>query len=416
MDEIKKESEQIILQETANATEDSSVESSDNSPEISSLTVSESALDNSSENSSEMDELRSTKLRKKEIQDKIIPLPAMNAKATEEEFLNMLKAVSPGTNLRVAIEGILKAGCGALIVVENELTPHLVDGGFKVNCRFTPQRLIELSKMDGAMILSTDMKKIVDANVLLTPDAKIKTSETGTRHKAAERTAKEAGTLVIAISERKGEISLFYKNVKYPLRSADAVLRRANDHLHHLEKQRESFDREIDKLNRLELKNHPSLHRAILAIQKGRLVQKISLDLRKNIIELGNEGTLIKTRMKEMVKDVDKEMNLIVKDYTKLDVKKSKFLLETLSFDEILDESNILKALAYEKMSSGNQIKGWRILSKTSLQEPDIALLIKNLGSLGKAIYSNISEYVGILGQEKARLFKEEIDKIKMNI
>jgi len=388
MDEIKKEAEQIILQEVAEA--------------------GEKMLDRDLER-------KNQKAKKKEVQDKIIPLSLINGKATEEEFMNMLKAVSPGTNLRAAIEGIVRAGCGALIVVENDSTLGLIDGGFRVNCRFTPQKLIELSKMDGAMILSRDMKKITDANVLLTPDHKIKTLETGTRHKAAERTAREAGTLVIAISERKGEISLFYKNIKYPLKSADVVLRRANDHLHHLEKQRESFDKELDKLNKLELRNHPSLNKAITSIQKGRLIEKIALDLRKNIIELGNEGTLIKTRMKEIMKDVDKEINLIIKDYTKLDVKKSKFLLETLSYDEILDETNILKALAYEKPSQSNHIKGWRILSKTSLQEPDIALLVKSLGSLGKAIHSNASAYTNVLGEEKARLFKEEIDKIKLN-
>jgi diadenylate cyclase len=250
---------------------------------------------------------------------------------------------------------------------------------------------------------------------LLTPDAKIKTSETGTRHKAGERTAKQAGTLVIVISERKNEVTLFYKNIRYPLKSADIVLRRANEHLQHLEKQREIFDREIDKLNKLELRNHPSLNKALTAIQKGRIIQKISSDLKKSIIELGNEGTLIKTRLREITRDVDKELNLIIKDYTKLDLKKSKLLIETLTYDEILDEKNILRALAYEKSSQGSAIKGWRILSKTSLQEPDIASLIKSLGSLGKAIHSNINEYIKAIGDEKARLFMEEINRIKIN-
>jgi diadenylate cyclase len=354
--------------------------------------------------------------KKKEVQGTIIQIPSINGdKATEDEFLSMLKMVSPGTNLRAAIEGILKAECGALIVIENDVTPNLIDGGFRVNCRFTPQRLVELSKMDGAMILSKDVKKINDANVLLTPDSKIKTSETGTRHKAAERTAKQAGTPVIAVSERRGEVTLFYKNIKYPLRSADVILRRANEHLHHMEKQREIFDKEIEKLNKLELRNHPSLHKAILATQKGRLIQKIAQDIKRNIIELGNEATLIKTRLKEITKDVDKEINLIIKDYTKLDLKKSKILLESLTYDEILDENNILRALAYEKLSQSNAIKGWRILSKTTLEEPEIAALIKHLGSLGKAIHSNPDAYSRILGEDKALTFKEEIDKIKLN-
>jgi diadenylate cyclase len=385
--------------------------------------ISRDILENTSEGLAKLDdsvkkeankEIKS-KTKRKEVQGTIIRLPENNEMATEEEFLNMLKMISPGTNIRAAVEGILRAEYGALIVIENENTLPLMDGGFRVNCRFTPQRLIELGKMDGAIILSKDGKKITDANVLLTPDAKIKTLETGTRHKAAERTAKQAGTLVIAISERKNDVTLFYKNIRYPLKSADIVLRRTNDHLQHLEKQREIFDREIEKLNRLELRNHPSLSKAITAIQKGRIIQKISGDLKKSIIELGNEATLIKTRLREITKDVDKEINLIIKDYTLLDLKKSKILLETLTYDEILDENNILKTLAYDKPTQSGYIKGWRILSKTSLQEPDIALLIKSTGSLGRAIHSNMTEYTSILGQEKAQIFIEEINRIKIN-
>lgn len=376
---------------------------------IKALTDLDNSLDNQKSN-----EIKS-KAKRKEFQDKIIPLELNNEKATEEEFTNMLKMISPGTNIRTAIEGLLKAECGALIVIENEKTQELIDGGFRVNCRFTPQRLIELGKMDGAIILSEDGKKISDANVLLTPDNKIKTLETGTRHKAAERTAKQAGTLVIAISERKNDVTLYYKNIRYPIKSADVVLRRANEHLHHLEKQREIFDKEIDKLNKLELKNHPSLNKALTAIQKGRIIQKISNDMKKSIIELGNEATLIKTRLKEITKDVDKEINFIIKDYTKLDLKKSKLLLESLTYDEILDENNILRVLAYENLNQNGPVRGWRILSKTSLQESEIAILIKSMGTLGKAIHSNITTYSTIIGEQKAHLFKEEIERIKLN-
>lgn len=352
---------------------------------------------------------------KKEVQETIVPLPQNNAKVPEEEFFTILKMIAPGTTLRSALDGALKTGKGALIAVENEWLLPLIDGGFRVNCRFTPQRLIELAKMDGAIILSKDVKRINYANVLLTPDSKIKTLETGTRHKAAERTAKHTGTLVIAISERKNEISLFYKNIKYAVKSTDEILRKANEHLQLLEKQRELFDRNAEKLNKLELRNHPSLSQALIVIQKGHLVQKIASDTKRYLIEAGTEGTLLKTRLKELTIGVDKETNFVIKDYTRLDLKKSRILLESLSYDEILDQNNILSMLAYEKLVQHVPIKGWRILSKTTLADADIAALIKNLGSLGKALYSNVIAYNSILGEEKARQFKEEIDKIKLN-
>jgi diadenylate cyclase len=269
--------------------------------------------------------------------------------------------------------------------------------------------------MDGAIIISRDIKKINQANVQLSPDSKIKTLETGTRHKAAERTAKQAGCAVVAISERKHEIHLFYKNIKYPIKSTEEILRKAGEHIQLLEKQRELFDTYIDKLNRLELRNYPSLHQAVQVIQKGRIIQKIAEDLRKYIVELGTEGTLIKTRLKEIMSGVERELNLIIKDYTKLDVKKSKILLESLSYDELLDIENILRVLAYEKMIQTSPIEGWRVLSKTSLPEADIAKLIRETGSLGEAIHSNVKAFFEIIGEEKAKTFKEEIDKIKLN-
>ncbi len=352
---------------------------------------------------------------KKEVQETIVPAPQVSGKVPEEEFFTILKMIAPGTSFRTALDGALKTGRGALIVIENEWLLPILDGGFRVNCRFTPQRLIELAKMDGAIVISKDTRRINDANVLLTPDSKIKTLETGTRHKAAERTAKHTGTLVVAISERKNEITLFYKNIKYPLKSTDEVLRKANEHLQLLEKQRELFDRNVEKLNRLELRNHPSLQQALTVIQKGHLVQKIATDMKRFVIETGTEGTLLKTRLKELTNAVDRETNLVIKDYTRLDLKKSRVLLESLSYDEILDQENILSMLAYEKLVQQVPIKGWRILSKTSLPEADIAALIKTTGSLGKAIYSNVSLYAPVLGQEKAQVFKEEIDKIKLN-
>ncbi len=353
---------------------------------------------------------------KKEVQEKIIRQDNNNKQVTEEEFLTILRSVAPGTNFRTALEGALKTGKGALIVVENDSLAHLLDGGFRINCRFTPQRLIELTKMDGAIILSKDLKRIQYANVLLTPDSRTRTSETGTRHKAGERTAKQIGTLVIAISERKHEITLFYKNVRYPLSSSDELLRKSNEHIYLLEKQRELFDTYIEKLNKLEIRNQYNVKQAISVIQKGRLIQKIASDLKKYSIELGKESTLLKIRLKEITSGVERETDLIIKDYTKLDLKKSKFLLEELTYDEILDPENILTILGHEAYSIKESIKGWRILAKTSLTEAEIAQLTKEAGNLGKALHSNLSFLKTVFPEEKAISLKEEIDKIKLDI
>jgi len=360
----------------------------------------------------ELKELKELKEElKKEFQDTIIP--QQSYKVPEEEFFSILKTVAPGTNLRAALDGTLKTGKGALIVIENENLIPLIDGGFRVNCRFTPQRLIELTKMDGAIIISKDAKRINYANVLLTPNSKIKTNETGTRHKAAERTARQIGTLVIAISERKHEITLFYKNIRCFLKNTDELLRKANEHVQIIEKQRELFDKHVQLLTHSELRNYESLHHALVVIQKGRIIQKIAEEIRRYVVELGNEGTLLKTRLKEIISGVEKETNYVIKDYTKLDLTKSRVLLDSVNYDEILDPENILKTMGYESLSQSSPVKGWRILSKTSLSESEISQVIKQLGTLGKALHSNPKAYVEILGNEKAPIFKESIDRIK---
>jgi len=349
----------------------------------------------------------------KELQEAIIP--SKNNNASKEELYNILKVIAPGTNFRTALDNIVKGGRGALIAIENESLALLLDGGFRVNCRFTPQKLVELSKMDGAIVLSQDMKKIDSANVLLTPDSNIKTNETGTRHKAAERTAKQTGGMVIAVSERRHEIVLFYKNTKHVVQYTAELLRTANEQVQLLEKHRELFDTYLEKLTRSELRNYYNVNHAISAIQKGRTIQKIAADLKKYLVELGSEGVLLKTRLKEIIHNVEKETDLVLKDYTKIGPTKSKILLETLSYDELLDADNIKKAIAYEKEIKAETLKGWRILSKTSLQEQDIALLIKEANNLGKIIHAEVDVYTKILGQEKAEQFKEEIERIKLN-
>ena len=354
-------------------------------------------------------------LEKKEVQETIVQTSAEHNESTEEEWLGILKIVAPGTNLRAGLDGALKTGKGALIVIENERLQSILDGGFRINARFTPQRLIELTKMDGAIILSKDVKKINYANVLLTPSSAIKSLETGTRHKAAERTAKQIGGLVIAISERKNEITIFYKKIRYPLVHSDVLLRKANENMQLLERQREAFDANLGKLTYLELRNQPSLQQAVNTVQKGMLIQKVSGDLQKYIIELGKEATLLKTRLKEIIADVEKETNLIIKDYTQVDVKKTRYALDFLTYDEILSKDEILKALAFEGSPVTEAIRGWRILSKTSLSESEIAVLIKETGSLGRAIYSSGTYYKKIFGDDRAKRFEDDLVKIKMN-
>ncbi len=348
---------------------------------------------------------------KKEIQQRIIEKKEANNRVPDEEFYSILRLISPGTNLRTAIDGIVKAGKGALIVAENDELNPIVDGGFRVNAKFSPQKVVELSKMDGAIILSKDMKRINLVNVQLSPSIRIKTSETGTRHKAAERTAKQIGSLVIAISERKKETTIFYKNRKHILKNTSDILRKSSENIQILERQRELFENYLERLNKLEIRNYISLHQAIKTIQKGKVIQKISEELKKTIIEIGNEGVLLKTRLKEILMDVEKETNLIVKDYANIDYKRAILILDALSYEDLLDKDKVFNALDCIGKPAPPELKGWRVLSKTSLTESEIAKIIREKERLGEILKCNLKEH---LDQDKAIIVESEIERMKM--
>lgn len=351
-------------------------------------------------------------LEKKEIQKRI--QEQNEEKVTDEELYSVLKLVAPGTNLRNALDGIVHYGRGALIVIDNVLLSSLLDGGFKVKCKFTSQKLIELSKMDGAIILSKDLKKILLANILLTPSTKNKTSETGTRHKAAERTAKQTSGFVISISEKRREIAIFYKNRKYYLKNISEIMRRVNEYIQILEKQRDLFDLNLDTLNKLELKNYMNLNYAIKTIQRGKIIQRISKDISNYMIELGKEGGMLRTRLKEILTDVEKETNLVIKDYANINPNRTIDILNKLSYEELLDKERVLHTLNHESVNKIVHVRGWRILSKTSLTDSEIAKVIKETKGFEKIISLDISQKFEYLPEDRFTLLKVELEKLRL--
>ena len=304
-------------------------------------------------------------------------------KPTEEKkLLDVLKMLSPGTAIRTALDDILRAKMGALIVVEKEGLLNIVEGGFRINCRFTPQKLVELAKMDGAIILSEDLKKILYANTLLTPNIKITTKETGTRHKAAERTAKQIGTIVIAISERKNKIILYFKDDNYFLEKTSEILRRAAETLQILEKQKDIFNDLFSHLNILEITNLTTMGDVCNVLQTLEIIRRISENVKRYLIELGKEGLIVSMRLKELTKNLNKEREAILRDYFGSKFFRMGEALKNMNFDFLIETPNILRVLFGELHDNPIPPKGMRILSKTNLLKKDIKILFKNFKTL----------------------------------
>jgi diadenylate cyclase len=264
--------------------------------------------------------------------------------------------------------------------------------------------------MDGAIIISKDLKKIMHANVLLTPDNSIPSNETGTRHKAAERTAKQAGTMVIAVSQRRDEISLFYKNLKYVVRDTNDIIRRATAVLQIIEKHRDIFDKNKNELDRHEIKKRGDSIKALHMIQRGMIILKMSETLKGYVIELGVEGTIVKLRLKELLHRVEKDVDEVIKDYSKIGVSKSQKILSILSYDELLDLENIKQCLGISEEIA--YPKGHRLLEKAGISEEDTGALIKNFKNLPSILELEKESLVKLFGEEKAQNILEKINHI----
>ena len=193
-----------------------------------------------------------------------------------KKALQTLKLISPGTELRLGIDHVLKAKTGGLIVIaDNEDVMKIVDGGFNINAEYTPAYLYELAKMDGAIVLSGDIKKILYANAQLIPDYSIVTKETGTRHRTAERVAKQTGGIVIAISQRRNVITVYQGDKKYVVEDISKIFTKANQALQTLEKYKSVLDQAIISLNALEFKDLVTLYDVVLVVQKIEMVMRV---------------------------------------------------------------------------------------------------------------------------------------------
>jgi len=335
--------------------------------------------------------------------------------AKDKQMLEYIKKVAPGTAIRTVINDLIRSELGALIVFETPEIEKVIEGGFRVNCRFTPQRLFELCKMDGAIIVSSDMRRILHANVLLTPDPSISTNETGTRHKAAERTAKQMNTFVITISERRKKTTLYLNNFKHSLRPAEEVFREIGNTIQILEKQREIFDDLMSKINILEVSNMVSVSDVCKIIQRAEIILRNSETLRKDFIEAGKEGNLMNIRFRELTKGVEKKEEEIIRDYAKLSLKKTKTLLENLSFEGLLELESIARLVFEKELEESVSPRGFRFMSELNLTEKEASMIVNSYNSLSEILNDESNKMEELLKNNAANV-KENIEKLREKI
>ncbi len=348
-------------------------------------------------------------------------------KNKDDNITDLLRVIAPGTPIRDGLENILRAKTGALLLItdNNDVIKEIVDGGFTINEDYTSSKLYELAKMDGAIVLSGDLKKILFANAQLIPSREIETQETGTRHRTAERTAKQTGELVISISQRRNIITIFKGNFRYILEDTNAVLNKANQGIQTLERYKKVFDNRLDILNEYEFNDIVTLKNVIDVLQRAEMVMRIADEIQRQIYELGNDGRLVKMQLDELIGGLEKEEMLIIKDYMASNKKKRtpEKILEELSeipYEEINKETTISKLLGYETFDNYDEVgvytRGYRILNKIPRMPSNIVenliLSFKSFQHILAADIESLDEVDGI-GEVRARTIKQSLKRMQ---
>lgn len=343
----------------------------------------------------------------------------------DSTMLDIVKLIAPGTKIREGLENILKAKTGALIVIgDSEQVLDIVDGGFNIEVEYTPAKLYELAKMDGAIVLSGDLKKILLANTQLIPSSDIPTSETGTRHRTAERTAKQTGELVISVSQRRNIITLYKGNFRYVLEDTSKVITKANQALQTVEKYKKVFDSKLSLLNEYEFNDIVTLENVIVSIQRAEMVMKVADEVRKAIYELGEEGRLLQLQLDELVEDLELEELLIIKDYMVPTKKKTaeKVLeeIKNITHDELIKPQLIAKLLGYEDFDNYEEVgvftKGYRVLNKIPRVPSNIVEnLVKTFKSFQHILAADIPALDDVegIGEIRARTIKQSLRRMQ---
>lgn len=340
-----------------------------------------------------------------------------------KKAITTLKMISPGTSLRIGIDHVLKAKTGGLIVIaDSDEVMKIVDGGFNINADYSPAYLYELAKMDGAIVLSGDIKKILYANAQLIPDYSIETGETGTRHRTAERVAKQTGGIVIAISQRRNVITVYQGDKKYVIDDISKIFTKANQALQTLEKYKSVLDQAIISLNALEFKDLVTLYDVVLVVQKIEMVMRVTNIIEKYIVELGVEGMLISMQVDELMGTTKIDQNQILKDYQRNDMTLSEFKKKiiSLSSEELLDLANIAKMIGYtgfsESMDMPIRPRGYRILNKihrlSSTIIENLVNYFEDFQDILNASIEDLDDVEGI-GEIRAKYIKNGLIKMQ---
>jgi len=338
------------------------------------------------------------------------------------ELRAALAQVSPGRPVRDGIDRILQAGMGGLVVIgDGPAVLNICSGGFLLDAAFSPQRLSELAKMDGALILAADGSRIARANVHLVPDSSVHTTETGTRHRTAERVARSLNVPVVAVSHRMNTITVYVGDHKHEIEPVPRLVNRANQAISTLERYRTRLDTDAAALSTLEIEDLVTIRDVINVVQVLEGVERIAEELERYIVELGDEGRLVRLQLVELVGGVQHDRRHIVRDYRGDDktVPLDQVLddLSSLTTEDLIDPSEVAHAMRLPTTAVDASIapRGYRMLAKIPrLPDQVIQNIITRFGNLQKIMRATIDDLDDVegVGAMRAKSIKEGLSRL----
>jgi diadenylate cyclase len=351
--------------------------------------------------------------------------PSEDDPRRDPELLRALERIAPGTELRQALDDIIRSREGALIVIGDpaELS-FLFSGGLRLDQPFTPQFLYELAKMDGAIILTSTLSKIAYANVQLMPDPTIPSGETGTRHRTAERVAKQTGAPVISISQQRATISVYVGPSRYQLETVPDVLAKTNQALATLETYAQRLDQALTRLTALEFQNAVVLDDVLVVLQRAEMTKRMAAEIDRDCIELGAEARLIRMQLNELVGEVPAERAAVVHDYHAEGFgARAELALEglrSLPYRDLLESERLVELLGYPRdvnpLDHAVTPRGFRILSHIRrLPDGVIKKVVEQLGDLESIVRASQRDLEGLtgVGSVRAREIREGLRRLQ---
>jgi diadenylate cyclase len=333
--------------------------------------------------------------------------------------------VAPGTELRQAIDDVIRSHEGALIVIGDPVElAFLYSGGIRLDAPFRPQLLYELAKMDGAIIVDSAIKKLAWANVQLMPDATIVSNETGTRHRTAERVAKQTGALVVSISQQRETVTIFAGSGRYQLDPIADVLAKTNQGVGTLETYRQRLEQVLTRLTALEFQNAVVLDDVLVVLQRAEMTRRMAEWIERDCLELGTEGRLIRLQLAELIVDVPRELEAVVRDYhaAGADGEASEALeaLRAVPYQELLEFERIVDLIGYPRtvnpLDHAVSPRGYRVLSHIPrLPEGVIRKVVGDLRTLDAVVRASQRELEAVdgVGAVRAREIREGLRRLQ---